>query len=83
MSRVLSDTQVAAYNRGVSHLIKAFDTLGNVKVIGWQPHVLLYEVSNEMLLAMESLADVSSNDLAPQSRIFIGIENAGQGWRRR
>lgn len=66
--QLLTPEQAAAYMRGVTHLIKAYDILNNVKVQGWQPHVLLYEVTEELLHAMESLAAVSPNNLPPAWR---------------
>ena len=69
--------QRASYHKGIVLLLEAHEILGNVRVAGWTQHVLLNDVFLRIEQAVETLAEVAPNELAPVTR-----QRVARGWDR-
>jgi hypothetical protein len=68
MPTLLTPYEKATYHKAVTLLATACDRLGNVKVHGWAQAHLLNDIYITMRHALETLADISPNDLSRQLR---------------
>lgn len=60
--------QREAYNRAALRTATALDILGNVVVKGWEPHVQLRRVYQELQQACDALIDIEPNLLGIETR---------------